>query len=266
MAVQPNIENFQLSITNELRAAQNRIRDLIGDKHWLSDGEHKETILRNVLRSHLPESLHVGKGFVCGKDGSSTQIDILITDNNNPVLYKQGELRIVTPEAVRAIVEVKTSISTEKLLLESLEKMANNAELIRNASTTSNCWAGLFIFDHKKAMTQPKILDGLANTAEGNDERVINCVVEGPKSLFRFWHRGRDTNSPISGSAWHSYFLDDLAPAYFLGDLIFAICWEKEHSSEDLWLPRSSEDLRQYYVGSQERVVMKFERSSTKGS
>jgi hypothetical protein len=64
------LEYFR-SITLELQALKNRVRHFIRDKHWLTDGEWKESVLRAVLRRHLPQSIGVGTGFVITQDGPS---------------------------------------------------------------------------------------------------------------------------------------------------------------------------------------------------
>jgi len=91
-----NLEQYQRSIAQELRVAQDQIRNLIGSGHWQTDGEHKEAVLRKVIRAHISESLRVGKGFVCYRDGTSKQMDILITDRSKPTLFKDTELTLVT--------------------------------------------------------------------------------------------------------------------------------------------------------------------------
>lgn len=120
MPIKQDFKAYGESITQELNSTKNKIRNLIGDKHWQTDGEHKEEILRNVLRTHLPEIVRVGKGFVCfppsitnfvsRKFTSSHQIDILITSKESPALYKERDLVLVTADAAKAIIEVKTKL------------------------------------------------------------------------------------------------------------------------------------------------------------
>src|SRR5262245_16534154 len=100
----PDFLSYHKSLTDELHSLKNRIRDIV--RHWPTDGEQKEVALRTVLRRHLPESIIVGRGFIVTRDQASTQIDLLIVDGNAPTLFKDGDLMIVTPDAVRAIIEV----------------------------------------------------------------------------------------------------------------------------------------------------------------
>lgn len=65
----PDLEAYHRSIANELQSLKDRVRNLV--RHWPTDGEYKEVALRNVLRRHLPETLHVGRGFIVTPDDSS---------------------------------------------------------------------------------------------------------------------------------------------------------------------------------------------------
>ena len=234
-----NFAAFHKSISDELRVTQDKVRNLIGGKHWLTDGEHREAVLRKILRNHIPETYHVGKGFVTLENGTSNQTDVLITHRDHPTLFKDGDLRIVTPDAVRAIVEVKKSISNRSKLLEYLEKLAENAEKIRESNPPiSSCWAGLFVFDSERnASNQNRIdhrtvLETLAQVAENKKQRAINVIALGPNDFFRFWDEGNHVTSPISGPVWHSYALEKLAFAYFVGNLVIDhLTWERSFKS-----------------------------------
>jgi len=126
MSIRTDFFEYHQSIARELEAAKNRVRQLIGRRHWQTDGEHKEAIIRRVLRNHLPESVRIGKGFVCFEDHASSQIDILITAIDKPTLFKDGELVLVAPDAVQANIEVKTALPSKSELIEALEKLADN--------------------------------------------------------------------------------------------------------------------------------------------
>ena len=73
-----NHKHFQESITNELDAVRNRVRDLIGDAHWGEEGRYKEEILKKTLRKFLPNNVSVGTGFVTTVADISKQLDIII--------------------------------------------------------------------------------------------------------------------------------------------------------------------------------------------
>ncbi len=102
---------YHKSITSELDSVKNRIRNLVS--HRLTDGEWKEAALRAVLRRHLPEGSFVGRGFVVGREYSSTQIDLFVLRPEKPMLFRDGDFAIVTPDAPGAIVEVNTRLRGE---------------------------------------------------------------------------------------------------------------------------------------------------------
>ncbi len=145
------LKAYYQSINDEFQSTKDRIRSLLGSqKHWLTDGEHKEAILRKTLRQHVPEVMRIGTGFVSFPSArTSNQQDILITDIRKPTLFKDHDLTIVTPDAVRALIEVKTS-QTNAQLTETLTKLANNIENVRvnsDAYEDNYCFAGLFVYE-----------------------------------------------------------------------------------------------------------------------
>jgi hypothetical protein len=95
-----NTNQYFLSLTQELRGLQNRVRNFIDDAHWQTDGEWKESVLRYFLRRNLPRNVEIGRGFVVSPKGCSSQIDVLIYDSTKPILFRDGDLVFITPDAV----------------------------------------------------------------------------------------------------------------------------------------------------------------------
>ena len=48
-----NVREYFQSLSQEIGALKHRVRHLIEDAHWQTDGEWKETVVRQVLRRHL---------------------------------------------------------------------------------------------------------------------------------------------------------------------------------------------------------------------
>lgn len=184
---------YHRSIAHELCAAKNRVRSLIGDKHWATDGEHRETVLRSVLERHLSENLRIGRGFVCFREiedqedqkDTSYQIDILITKMEKPTLYKEGDLVFVTPDCVSAIIEVKSSAE----VITSVDppgKLADDVAMIREYNP--HCKAGLFVYENRNSAspTDDTVLKSLhraskdASTGQATPLRAVNWVAVGP--------------------------------------------------------------------------------------
>ena len=251
-SMQRNLLEYHKSIAEELQVAQNQIRNLIGSAHWQSDGEHKEAVLRKTLRAHLPETVQVGKGFVCYPDGetdTSRQIDILLTSRAKPALFRDGEMTVVTPDAVEAIIEVKTNLAGAQIE-ETLRRLANDAERIRRLRPHPPCGVGLFVFGEITANDE-QVLNHLINIADGSPDRAVSWIAAGPDRFFRFWTRGtEDVYSPVGGPVWHSYQLDGLAHAYFVSNAVCDISGNVPRAMEFPWfpIPGGKEVHRRWYA------------------
>jgi hypothetical protein len=107
----------------------NLLSHLLNDAHHLTTGRYKESILANLIADFIPGRYSVGTGFVLfpvegysvegdGDDAEaileitkhvpSRQLDILIYESHTyPVLFRDHDLVVVRPEAVRCVIEVK---------------------------------------------------------------------------------------------------------------------------------------------------------------
>ncbi|MFM0330116.1 DUF6602 domain-containing protein [Paraburkholderia strydomiana] len=102
---------FSATIASELTSLSERVRFIID--HGPSVGTYRENLLRNTLRKHLPARYHVATGFIFGL---RKQIDILIYDRvDYAPIFREEDLVIVPPESVRAVIEVKTTLTSENL-------------------------------------------------------------------------------------------------------------------------------------------------------
>ena len=248
-----NLIDYYKSITQELAAAKNKVRLLIGSRHWASDGSHKEAVLRNTLKSYIPEMLRVGTGFVCYPrillydDDTSRQLDILITDKRKPTLFRDGEVVFVAPDAVRAIVEVKTKVKKGELK----KVLTKLVEERKRMSTARNpqCIIGLFVYEAIRASDE-FVLNTLHEVTEQNRHNAINIICDGPNRFIRFWEYGRaSVGSPIDGPVWHSYKIVDLAYAYFINNLVIETEDHTNNETEELFFPieNTKESYRQWY-------------------
>jgi hypothetical protein len=80
--VSANLPAYFATWSDEITSRADRVRNLIGDKHWLSDGTYKEFLIREFLARYLPSHLNVSRGFIrhLEIDAVSPEIDILIAD------------------------------------------------------------------------------------------------------------------------------------------------------------------------------------------
>jgi len=70
-----NTNDYLQSLGVEFEALKDRIRQIMDDPQWQTDGEWKESVLRHVLRRHLPATVLIGRGFVVSDQTTSSQID-----------------------------------------------------------------------------------------------------------------------------------------------------------------------------------------------
>ncbi|MDH1302136.1 DUF6602 domain-containing protein [Achromobacter sp. GD03932] len=110
---------FAGTFANELAQLSERVRHMIS--HPGAVGSYRESLLQNLLKRSLPERYHVATGFI---HGCPRQLDILIYDKiEYPVLFREGDLVVVPPASVRAVIEVKTNLGKSELW-SSLEQIA----------------------------------------------------------------------------------------------------------------------------------------------
>ena len=118
--MQPRFDDYFRSLSAELEAQANRVRCLIGSAHWLSDGGHKESILRHIIERHMPSGTLVARGFIVNNssdEACSREQDIFIVDTSSEApLFNQGGLIITPQEYVYASVSVKSAFGKNEFL------------------------------------------------------------------------------------------------------------------------------------------------------
>ncbi|MCW3999507.1 MAG: hypothetical protein NWE93_04655 [Candidatus Bathyarchaeota archaeon] len=246
--VQVNPEAFQESITKELEAVKDRVRNLIGNANWGEDGRYKEAVLTKIIKRFLPSNLSVGTGFILKAEGRpphngrmeiSNQLDIIIYDNRVPVLFSEGSLVIVSSSSVRAIIEVKTKIANneiEGILRKSIE----------NAKMVGDClkFNGVFSYEYGNAS-----IERLSEALEplGEDGKYVNHTSLGSSIFIKYWSEKRPENVSDNGCKTFYGLYDfsvnggkKLSFSYFISNLIYSIT--VEDLADRLWLLFPVED------------------------
>lgn len=179
-------ESYLKSLSYELTARSNRIRYLIGDAHWASDGYHNENIVRDFLTRYSPKSVEVCHGFIRtiqlnGLPLVSPEIDILLTDTASHVpLFSEGGLQIIEPDAVRAYFEVKSTFSRQSFrsALEHIQKIQST---FPGDDARSQVWRCVFFNSPGSQKSIPKVIIEEIKKIEPElgprDIHLPNCVV-----------------------------------------------------------------------------------------
>jgi hypothetical protein len=137
MATVPDTIDYFKSLASELLSQYQRVRHLIGDKHWLSDGHHKEYLLGSLLERHMPSGVVVSRGFVADlttADSCSREQDILVVDTRYQApLFNQGGLIIAFPRTVIASISVKSTMTSA-----TVRKTIENQNSVRNVCVNND--------------------------------------------------------------------------------------------------------------------------------
>ena len=237
-----DVPSYFKSLSAELEALKNRVRQFIDDRHWLTDGEWKEGVLKSFLRRSLPKTVDLGRGFIVTDAGVSRQIDVLIFDTSTPILFRDGDLVFVTPDAVEGVIEVKSSINPT-IFHDACERLIENAELVLSRSPrhrTYHKFFSIFSFENQ-VQDDHRYLEVLRDLSNAPNRLLHFCCL-GQDTFIRYWEID-PANPRRLYNQWHSYSLPAMAPGYFLHNVIEAICPHSVNENETLWYPLDSKEV-----------------------
>ena len=237
---QPDFLSYQKSLGDELKAVKDRVRHLI--QHWATDGAFKEAALRSIFRRYLPESLLVGTGFVVSCEECSTQVDILIVDRKAPTLFKDGDLMIVTPDVVRGVIEVKTTLGGSKDIAQACEKLCNVTAMCSQPGNIDKrlLWSGLFVYDG--ALNQERNLLSAVYNAFQQTRCDIKCIAYGSNTLIQCSETNQVALNGVEANGWTSWYVPGMAPSYFIGQMLNLWFKLTTYSEPVAWFPEHSEN------------------------
>jgi hypothetical protein len=148
--VQPNRHRYLLSLADELHLQSTRVRDLIGDAHWYYDGHHKEYLLVDLLRRHLPSGMLASRGFVISAtdpEHRSREQDVLVVDvSQEAPIFNQGGVIIVFPRFVRAAISVKTTMDSGTVA-DSVAGLNSVRDVAAGIVDPRLLWCGAYFFE-----------------------------------------------------------------------------------------------------------------------
>lgn len=234
--VEQDMRKYFESVSNELISTKDRVRNIIGSRHWGEDGRFKEAIVKNVISRFLPPTYSIGTGFVINANKEvSSQIDIIIYDSSSPALFSEGDFVIALAHTVRGIIEVKTKISSAEELKKIIIKCEDNGKVIYSALTDSRkLFNGVFSYECLlEYETLRASLEQYYFSRGISDLRKVNNVSLGPDKFLHFW---QDRPRKIEG-----YELKNLSFAYFISNLLTTIDTNQvEYEHHPLFFPLES--------------------------
>lgn len=163
-----------------LKQAQSVIRN-----HNPSVGFIGEEILRSYLAESLPGKYRVTQGFIQDGETQSHQCDIIIYDCMEfAPLYELGAIDVIAAQAVRAVIEVKSSITPPpfRKVLDAFHQLGEigvrNKYLFCYDSTSCKTLSNYF-FSHKKDADRPNKRYDTSDfiISDGNIEAYdVDCI------------------------------------------------------------------------------------------
>lgn len=164
---EPDTVAFLESWADELTARSDRVRNLIGDAHWLSDGHHKEALLRDFIRHHCSPQFIVSSGFIRTISGGglcSPEVDIMIADASaHASFFSESNLYITAPTSVVAHMQVKTSFRKPEVV-SALDNVFQCQQIVATNGRPEKVWRAIFFYDVPESRTSESILETLENS------------------------------------------------------------------------------------------------------
>lgn len=237
-----NINQYFKTLTDELISLRDRVRYYIDDANWQSDGEWKESVIRAILKRHLPDNIGVGRGFVVNIQQASTQIDVLLYDKSKPTLFQDGDFVLITPDSVKGVIEIKTKIWHKNELREALNKLSDISQLILPTVPYNEArFFGLFSYEAPNFNTN-HVLEILHDCVNGELRRIINCLSFGKDFFVRYWPSQPNSADFQNYKKWHSYNLENRAPAYFIHNVIDHLLPAWTIANNEVWYPENGKE------------------------
>jgi signal peptidase I len=243
----PDYLEFRKSISKELIAVKDRIRNFISDHHWGEDGRFKEYILMQTLRNYLPDSVRVGTGFVISGEQCSGQIDVIVYSASVTPFFHSGDFVIVEKNGVRGIIEVKTRLNKAQVA-DVVKKAHENGALI-----DFPIFNGIFAYE-TDLCAYDVALPPKAKKALKKYKGNVNNIAVGPDIFMKYWSE----NSLLQNKREHISFYNiiELSFGYFISNL-----------AEDVSGSQLSEERQRYYYpaegGKEQQRIANFEITLT---
>ena len=241
---------YHKTTTQEIIALKHRVRSLMD--HWAEDCRYKEAVLMNAIRRFLPSKYIIGTGCVVQQAERreddhlpSTQLDLIIYDNESPILFKEGDFVIITPDSVRGVIEVKANLETAGV--RPVIKKANEVgKFIHSGRRDQDqpFFNGIFSFDGFDELDQRLQQERFQrNYLLGNEDFVddphfnqfrVNHVALNKDWFLKLW---------IDDPQPHSlYKITDLSFSFFISNLIAMLSDNSVTKNNFLWFPIDKEN------------------------
>jgi len=243
----PSLINYHKSITKEIISTNKRVRDLV--THWGEEGKYKEVVFKNILRRFLPNNLEIGTGFIIkpiqrGQHEESKQIDVIIYENSYPLLFKESDFVIMTPEGVRGIIEIKANLLNQDVR-QVIQTCNENGKFVFDGKENKNkkLFNGIFSYDSRNPT------NNLRNTIREEYDNIIgvdkekfalNHVALSKDKFIKHW------DSTHGNETYSQYSLIDLTFSFFISNLLNYVTENHISRENFIWFVEDKENRKDF--------------------
>ena len=196
-----------------------------------------------MIQRFLPDKFRIGTGFVVRQTGvrgdhqASKQLDLIIYDISYPILFKENDFVILTPDSVHGIVEVKAN-ATNQGLKSIVEKANENGKFIfeSRVDKSKQLFNGIFSFD--STVNNTKTIANAINEPWSDLRRIdnrhkfcVNHISLNQNWFYKFWEQELDSERPH-----YLYEIDELSFSFFISNLMDWLSKSVVENS-NLWFP-----------------------------
>ena len=127
------MENYYKNVQQKVLVQRDIIRSLLKDPQII--GDYYEAIIRDAIKESIPASFAVRRGVILSETGeTSRECDIIIYSKAEyGPLFLSGDIVVLNPEAVRAVIQVKGTLNME-----------NFKDAIANLAAVNNLRKGIW--------------------------------------------------------------------------------------------------------------------------
>lgn len=176
-----DLSAFFGSTAATILAQGQRVRNVIGDAHWQSDGFYKERLIKKAINEVIPSTFKVGSGFlIYAKDRNkqeyeiSNQLDVIVYDDRyiTPIFQDDGFV-IVMAETAVSVIEVTSSWKNLEKLVEDIKKLQLAHSLYKKA----------------KGRNEPVLFKACVAFSSNRDKKTRSNKRKVPRKLIRIVQR-----------------------------------------------------------------------------
>jgi len=191
------MEEYYQRIQDKLLIQKDMIDTLLKTQNTRVRSDYYEAIVRDLVRESVSKSFSVARGIILSEEGqNSEECDLILYESSAfDTWFQSGEIVVISPEAVRAVVEIKRTLASGSI-----------KDAINNLLSVSRLRRGIFRFivgfttNERydvivKQCIESKTIHGMFvfNTRKSEDDEMVRSEMKRFMEIMK-----RITNTSIS--------------------------------------------------------------------